>query len=66
MTVMSQGEKTVEEAGAAQVKSEAAPEAKPSRAPAPTPTYEGDFVLDEHFMLECGRTLSGLTLHYAV
>ena len=32
----------------------------------PTPTYEGDFVLDEHLLLECGRTLAGPTLHYAV
>jgi homoserine O-acetyltransferase/O-succinyltransferase len=32
----------------------------------PTPTYEGDFVLDEHLLLECGRTLAGVTLHYAV
>ena len=31
-----------------------------------TPTYEGDFVLDEHLALECGRTLAGPTLHYAV
>jgi homoserine O-acetyltransferase len=31
-----------------------------------SPTYEGDFVLDEHLLLECGRTLAGLTLHYAV
>jgi len=31
-----------------------------------TPTYEGDFVLDEHLTLECGRTLAGPTLHYAV
>jgi len=31
-----------------------------------SPTYEGDFVLDEHMLLECGRTLAGLTLHYAV
>ena len=31
-----------------------------------TPTYEGDFVLDEHLLLECGRTLAGVTLHYAV
>src|ERR1700692_4922449 len=34
--------------------------------PSPTPTYEGDFVLDEHLLLECGRTLPGVTLHYAV
>jgi homoserine O-acetyltransferase len=31
-----------------------------------TPTYEGDFVLDEHLLLESGRTLAGPTLHYAV
>ncbi|HUA97306.1 MAG TPA: homoserine O-acetyltransferase [Terracidiphilus sp.] len=30
------------------------------------PTYEGDFVLGEHLMLECGRTLVSPTLHYAV
>jgi homoserine O-acetyltransferase/O-succinyltransferase len=30
------------------------------------PTYEGDFVLDEQLVLECGRTLAGVTLHYAV
>jgi homoserine O-acetyltransferase/O-succinyltransferase len=34
--------------------------------PAPQPTYEGDFVLDEHLLLDCGRTLAGPTLHYAV
>jgi homoserine O-acetyltransferase len=34
--------------------------------PAPVPTYEGDFVLDEHLLLDCGRTLAGVTLHYAV
>jgi homoserine O-acetyltransferase len=32
----------------------------------PAPTYEGDFVLDEHLLLDCGRTLAGPTLHYAV
>jgi len=31
-----------------------------------TPTYEGDFVLDEPLLLECGRALAGVTLHYAV
>jgi homoserine O-acetyltransferase len=31
-----------------------------------TPTYEGDFVLDEHLLLDSGRTLAGVTLHYAV
>jgi homoserine O-acetyltransferase len=39
-------------------------------APAPTripePTYEGDFVLEQHLLLECGRSLPGVTLHYAV
>jgi homoserine O-acetyltransferase/O-succinyltransferase len=59
MKLMSEASKAAEEAGAAGV-------AKPLRPPLPTPTYEGDFVLDEHFMLECGRTLAGLTLHYAV
>jgi len=32
----------------------------------PEPTYEGDFVLDEPLLLDCGRTLAGTTLHYAV
>jgi homoserine O-acetyltransferase len=32
----------------------------------PLPTYEGDFVLDGHLLLECGRTLVNPTLHYAV
>ena len=35
-------------------------------AKTPQPTYEGDFVLDEHLLLDCGRTLAGPTLHYAV
>jgi homoserine O-acetyltransferase/O-succinyltransferase len=42
---------------------------KPSpkvRTPVPVPTYEGDYVLSEHLLLECGRTLAGVTLHYAV
>lgn len=30
------------------------------------PTYEGDFVLNEDFALECGCTLACPTLHYAV
>ena len=30
------------------------------------PTQEGDFVLQEHLLLECGRTLVRPTLHYAV
>jgi homoserine O-acetyltransferase len=41
-------------------------DATPARTPVPVPTYEGDFVLDEHLLLECGRTLAGITLHYAV
>jgi homoserine O-acetyltransferase len=32
----------------------------------PEPTYEGDFVLDEPLLLDCRRTLAGVTLHYAV
>lgn len=38
----------------------------PARSPALEPTYEGDFVLDQHLMLESGRTLAQTTLHYAV
>jgi len=38
----------------------------PTQSPALEPTYEGDFVLDEHLMLESGRTLAQTTLHYAV
>jgi homoserine O-acetyltransferase len=30
------------------------------------PTYEGDFVLNEPLLLDCGRALAGVTLHYAV
>ena len=42
---------------------------KPSpkaRTPIPAPTYEGDYVLGGHLLLDCGRTLAGVTLHYAV
>ncbi len=38
----------------------------PVKAPVLAPTYEGDFVLDEHLLLECGRALAQPTLHYAV
>jgi homoserine O-acetyltransferase len=38
----------------------------PARLPALEPTHEGDFVLDEHLLLESGRTLARPTLHYAV
>ena len=47
----------------------AAPEAKKESGAAAKvlePTYEGDFVLGEHLLLECGRTLANPTLHYAV
>ena len=37
-----------------------------ARITVPEPTYEGDFVLDEHLLLDCGRTLAGATVHYAV
>ena len=37
-----------------------------ARTPTPQPTYEGDFVLDQHLVLESGRTLAQPTLHYAV
>jgi homoserine O-acetyltransferase len=38
----------------------------PPARPLLSPTYEGDYVLDEPLELECGRTLSGVVLHYAV
>jgi homoserine O-acetyltransferase len=44
----------------------AAPATQGAKTPVPAPTYEGDFVLDEHLLLECGRTLANVTLHYAV
>ncbi len=37
-----------------------------ARSEAPEPIYEGDFVLDEPLLLDCGRTLANPTLHYAV
>jgi homoserine O-acetyltransferase len=45
---------------------EAGPQVKGAGTKLLEPTYEGDFVLDEHLLLECGRTLAGVTLHYAV
>jgi len=42
------------------------PNPTPARTSALEPTYEGDFVLDQHLMLESGRTLAQPTLHYAV
>jgi homoserine O-acetyltransferase len=41
-------------------------EAPPVKAQIPEPTYEGDYVLDEPLLLDCGRRLAGATLHYAV
>jgi homoserine O-acetyltransferase len=41
-------------------------EAPPAKAQIPEPTYEGDYVLDEPLLLDCGRRLAGVTLHYAV
>ena len=38
----------------------------PAATPVLEPTYEGDFVLDQHLLLESGRTLANPTLHYAV
>ena len=38
----------------------------PARSSKVEPTYEGDFVLDQHLMLESGRALALPTLHYAV
>jgi homoserine O-acetyltransferase/O-succinyltransferase len=40
-----------------------------AKTPAPSgpqPTYEGDFVLDGRLELDCGRSLAGPTLRYAV
>ena len=50
------------------VMSEAAtgPDPAPARGSRLEPTYEGDFVLDQHLMLESGRMLAQPTLHYAV
>lgn len=42
------------------------PEPAPARVPRVEPTYEGDFVLEQHLMLESGRSLGKPTLHYAV
>ena len=44
----------------------ASPGGKGARERALGPTYEGDFVLNEHLLLDCGRTLANPTLHYAV
>ena len=41
-------------------------EVAPPAAETHLPTYEGDFVLDQPLLLDCGRTLASPTLHYAV
>ena len=41
-------------------------EVAPPAAEMHLPTYEGDFVLDQPLLLDCGRTLASPTLHYAV
>src|SRR5271157_4793402 len=68
MKVMSEGPKVAEPKIVDQASStpEAGSGTKRLRPAVPVPTYEGDFVLGDHFMLECGRTLASLTLHYAV
>ena len=38
----------------------------PASVTIPEPTYEGDFLLEEPLVLDCGRTLPGAILHYAV
>lgn len=40
--------------------------AGPTGTPLLEPTYEGDFVLDRHLLLESGCTMANPTLHYAV
>jgi homoserine O-acetyltransferase len=50
----------------ARIAAEAGPPVPGTGTQRPVPTYEGDFVLDEPLKLECGRTLAGVTLHYAV
>lgn len=42
------------------------PAPRAQKAAVVTPTYEGDFVLGEPLLLECGRVLANPTLHYAV
>jgi homoserine O-acetyltransferase len=54
----------VEERQAVRSATEAKSASKRSEVPAPT--YEGDFVLEGHLLLECGRTLANPTLRYAV
>ncbi len=50
----------------ARIGASAGPDTAGAGTQVPVPTYEGDFVLDEHLLLECGRALAGVTLHYAV
>jgi homoserine O-acetyltransferase len=62
MKVMAETEKSTE-VGAVQAAENSPPR---PRTPNPVPTYEGDYVLNENLLLECGRSLAGITLHYAV
>jgi homoserine O-acetyltransferase len=64
MSIMIEARSTVDAGGET---AQAPPKTKPLPAtPGLEPTYEGDFVLDKPFLLDCGRNLAGLTLHYAV
>jgi homoserine O-acetyltransferase/O-succinyltransferase len=65
--VMAETEKSAE-AGTTRTEEQATQTPAPPkmRATIPAPTYEGDYVLNEHLLLECGRSLAGVTLHYAV
>lgn len=56
------------DAGAGKLEAPASTASAPGPMPGPMlePTYEGDFVLDGHLQLDCGRTLASPTLHYAV
>ena len=60
--VMAKAEKGAE-TGVAQTAEKSSPKV---RTPVPVPTYEGDYVLGERLLLDCGRSLAGVTLHYAV
>jgi homoserine O-acetyltransferase len=69
MSIMTEGRLTAGVASRGAEPGETGSAPPPRRSPEPIypePTYEGDFVLDEPLLLECGRTLAGVTLHYAV
>lgn len=52
--------------GVTEPTSKSFPTPRGAKAATISPTYEGDFVLREPLMLECGRVLQDVTLHYAV